>query len=202
MSPGEFDSDGLKDLFDIADAPDSAPAAPAPPAPVADVANRIAQMSADLQRSQEMIAQFQSGVSGGASLDQSLALITSELVSLLAKSNSLVDHCKYCIESQMLLDGEMVSAVSSLISSTQSIISSFMTIFRDRVKFSHACELEQIKFANKVAFSEQYLRLKAQYDPKLISAQDEAEVEKVAYRQEDLIKQIVQETLKSAAPCS
>lgn len=201
MSNGPFDSDGIKEFLDVIDVDSIDGKAPPPRRPSSpspeDLKGQIESMKAALATSTDMVSSFQNSANNPDQIQSGLSIITKELASLLEKSNSLVDHCKYCIESTELLDGEMVSAVAGLISSTRDIISQFTVIFRDRVKFLHACELEALKLKNKKEFTEHFLQLKAKYDPKNIEPDDAEEAAATyAYRQEDVVKQIVCQTLK------
>ena len=62
-------------------------------------------------------------------------VIVTELSKLLNSTNTIIDGCKYTLQSEILLDAELINATTSIINTSKDIIKEFLKLFKEKMKF-------------------------------------------------------------------
>jgi len=169
----------LDDLFNIA-TDSSSPLMLTP----TNIGDQIESLKSSVELSKNFINTFKQSSGNLPILGAGFDDLIGELTTLLRKSSDMVSTCTYIVNSSNSIDGESIASISSLIGTTKDIIRELLNLFKERMKFYQAIEMERTKAELKMQVNAHKIKLAHEYNPKNI----QGDAIEMPYTQEDIVK--------------
>lgn len=173
-------SDSLKDIFDIDDDEVSTPSTTKSEIDAFKETIDFAKNILTTYKSIEDVSTVNKEKQDSLGFDN----IVVEMSKLLNTANKILENNSYALLTDHMVDPELVSSTSLLISNTRDILNDFISLFKEKIRYMKAIELENLKTENKMKVNEHKLRLTYELSRGINSFED-ADV--VNYTQEQIV---------------
>jgi len=158
---------------------------------VTEVRDVIDEAESIIEVSNRVLKNFKSNYpsTSNSTPADSMDSIVTELSKLLVTTNTILEACKYPLQSESFVDPDLVDAANKLINTSKNIIKEFVSLFKEKMKFSNTLELEKHKAQLKMDVNEHKIKLTNELKQTPVDPITDATV--VDYVQEDIIALIL-----------